>query len=255
MTASNRASPVLSAAGASRRLRGRTLKVIGLGGIGAPVAQALVQYLFRLPAAPALWLIDGDVFEEGNRGRVIFYAEPGQNKAKVKAQELSLWCGGSVTILPVPMYVTPRNGSRLIASGDIVFLCVDNHATRKLVANRCRRLPSVTLFSGGNDGIENGLSGTYGNVQVYERVRGRDRFNPITRFHPEIARPADHRPDELGCAAQLHSVPQLLFTNLAVAAAMLGAFHNWLCRNLSYEEVCLDIALARMNPVTRAVAC
>ena len=91
-------------------------------------------------------------------------------------------------------------------------------------------------------------------MQIYERVRGRDRFNPITRFHPEIAKPADHRPDELGCAALLQSVPQLLFTNLAVAAAMLGAFHNWLCGNLPYEEVCLDIALARMNPITRAVA-
>ena len=103
------------------------------------------------------------------------------------------------------------------------------------------------------DGIEDGRTGTFGNVQVYLRRSGRDVTNPITRFHPEIHGAADMRPDELGCAEQVHAAPQLLFTNLAVAAAMLGAFYAWLSGTLAYEELYLDVAVGRMTPVIRGL--
>jgi hypothetical protein len=41
------------------------------------------------------------------------------------------------------------------------------------------------------------------------------------------------------------------FTNLAVAAAMLGTFHAWLAGTLDWDEVYLDIARGRMTPVKR----
>ena len=49
---------------------------------------------------------------------------------------------------------------------------------------------------------------------VYRRAAGVDVTHPLTRFHPEIARPADKRPDELSCAesrrrARLASVHEL----------------------------------------------
>jgi molybdopterin/thiamine biosynthesis adenylyltransferase len=227
----------------------KAVKIIGLGGIGAPVAQAIMQFLSARWVPGPVWLIDGDSYEERNRDRVLFEAY--DNKAMAKAQELAHAVGSRVTLLPVPEYVTPRNVRRLIDAGDIVFLCVDNHATRKLVSNRCRRLRDVALFSGGNDGMAGGQEGTFGNVQVYVRQEGRDRTNPLTRFHPEISQPQDNRPDELGCAALVEAAPQLLFTNLAVAAAMLGAFYAWLHDTLSYEELYLDIALGRLTPVAR----
>lgn len=227
-----------------------SVKVIGLGGIGAPVAQALAQFLSSRGLSQSAWVIDGDTYEERNKDRVLF--ETCDNKAVAKARELARACGGGPTILPVPEYVTPRNVRRLIQDGDVVFLCVDNHASRKLVSNRCRRLQDVVLISGGNDGIGDGRAGTLGNVQVYIRQAGRDVTNPLTRFHPEIAHPKDARPDERGCAVIAQVAPQLLFTNLAVAAAMLGAFHTWLSGALDYEEVYLDIARGRMTPVKRA---
>ena len=46
--------------------------------------------------------------------------------------------------------------------------------------------------------------------------------------------------------------PQLLFTNLAVASAMLNAFHAILEDRGDYEEVYLDIARNRVLPVERA---
>jgi hypothetical protein len=233
------------------RIDGRAVKIVGLGGIGAPVAQAMTQYLFRRSPGSTLWLIDGDDYEESNRDRVLFHAGNSANKALAKAQELTVACRGALCILPVPEYVTPRTAAKLIRDRDIVFLCVDNHATRKLVSNRCRRLSDVLVISGGNDGVEKGKTGTFGNVQIYERFEGRDCTNPLTRFHPEIARPRDRRPDELGCAAMLPAAPQLLFTNLAVAAAMLASFHNWL-NGLEYEEVFLDIRQARMAPAARS---
>ena len=198
-------------------LSGRSVKVIGLGGIGSPVAQALAQFLGVNHAGITLFLVDGDAFEEKNRTRVAF--RHGGNKAISKARELSSTCSSSTAIVPVPNYVTPRNVHRLVTDGDIIFLAVDNHATRRCVSNRCRKLRSGVLISGGNDGIEDGRAGTFGNVMIYERLAGRDVTNPLTRYHPEIARPRDKRPDEMGCAELAQSSPQLLFTNLAVAVS------------------------------------
>lgn len=232
-------------------LQGRSLKLIGLGGIGSPVAQALAQFL-GASASPGhvLYLVDGDVYEEKNRARVAF--QGGGNKAISKAHELTLTCGSAVTIIPVPRYVTSRTVHRVIEDRDVVLLAVDNHATRRVVSNRCRRLRDVLLISGGNDGIEDGREGTFGNVLIYQRVSGRDITNPLTRHHPEIARPRDKRPDEVGCLALAQSAPQLLFTNLAVAAGMLGAFYAWLSGRSVWDEVFLDIGQASMRGVRRA---
>jgi hypothetical protein len=115
------------------------------------------------------------------------------------------------------------------------------------------RLRNVVLFSGGNDGADDPSAGTFGNVQAYVRSDGRNVTNPLSAFHPEIARPADRVPNARGCAAATPSEPQLLFTNAAVASAMLGAFYAWRCGKLAYEEACLDIVEGSMVPVQRAV--
>ena len=231
------------------RVSGRSVAVIGLGGVGTPVAQSLAQFLSLARPDATLFLMDGDVFEEGNRTRVLF--QGGGNKAISKAAELTSACGGRVAIVPVPRYLTPRNATRVIGEGSIVFLAVDNHRTRQCASNRCRKLTDVLLISGGNDAMEDGREGTFGNVMIHERAGGRDVTSPLTRFHPEIARPSDKRPDQLGCAALAQSAPQLLFTNLTVASAMLGAFYRWLTGRLEYDEVFLDIGEGKMNPVRR----
>jgi hypothetical protein len=79
-------------------------------------------------------------------------------------------------------------------------------------------------------------------------------LSALSTFHPEIAKPADLLPDEEGCAAAMASAPQLLFTNAAVASAMLGSFYAWREGHLRWEEVYLDLAVGRQNPVTRNVA-
>jgi hypothetical protein len=198
--------------------------VIGLGGVGGVVLRWLVPYLHTL-----------------------------QEPATVLACELAQVYGDRVTLIPVPDYVTPENVAELIGEGDIVFCLPDNHFTRRVVELRCGELRDVALFCGGNDGIENGKTGTFGNVQVYLRSNGRDLTNPISRFHPEIETPADRGPGAAGCAAQLTSAPQLAFTNLAVASALLGSFYAWRCGKLGWEEAYLDLLLGRQVPVRREV--
>lgn len=210
-----------------------------------------MQFLASMHSEAVLYLIDGDVFEERDRDRVLF--DSYGNKAVAKAEELAKACRCRLAIIPVPKYVTPRNARHLITEGDVILLSVDNHATRKLVSNRLSRLKDATLISGGNDGVGNGQRGTYGNVQVFVRHDGRDITNTLTRFHPEIARPKDKRPDELGCSELTQSAPQLLFTNLAVASAMLAAFYAWHSGKLPYEELYLDILKGSMVPVKRRV--
>lgn len=151
--------------------------------------------------------------------------------------------------------VTPRSARELIPGRSLTFVCVDNHFTRKVIGESVARrsMRDVVLISGGNDGVENGLDGTYGNVIVHARREGRDLTNPLTTFHPEIARPTDKPPGAAGCAALAPSAPQLLITNFAVASAMLVAFYAWLTSQLSFEELYLDVAQARMRPVSRKV--
>lgn len=224
------------------------IKVVGLGGIGCIVLEFLGIFLRSLARPVRLVLVDGDKFEAANGQRMRFGSAG--NKADVKAAETIDWLGPcDVAVVAVPKFVTPENIEQLIRPGDIAFLCVDNHPTRKLVSDHCEKLGDVVLFSGGNDGVEPpGQRGTYGNVQVHIRREGKDVTAPLTRFHPEIASPKGKMPTDPDCAQLAQSSPQILFTNLAVASAMLNAFFAWSCARLRYQEVKLDILDARMLP-------
>lgn len=226
--------------------------VVGLGGVGGLVLRLLVPFLHHEGRPATVVAIDGDRFEARNRARMHF-RELGP-KALVLGRELAETYAGRVSILPVPEYLTPQRARALIAEGDVVLCTPDNHATRRAVERRCARLRDVALFSAGNDGVApDGSGGTYGNVQVYLRSAGRDRSNPLSAYHPEIARPADALPGTRGCAAATASAPQLLFTNAAVAAALLGAFYAWRTGRLAYEELYLDLVTGRHVPVRRAL--
>ena len=232
--------------------RHRALKVIGLGGVGGIVARYAAVWLAGLDEELPLVLVDGDAFEPRNARRMLF--RRCGNKAAVLAEELSEHLGDALSIVAVEEYVGPDNVERLVRGGDLVLLAVDNHATRKLVGDRCAALDDACLISGGNDGVGPDASGrvlrgTYGNVQIHWREGGRDRTPPLDRMHPEIARPADRRPDEASCGELLAAVPQILFTNLAAASAMLNALRAYLDGELRYAEACFDVLDALMRPV------
>lgn len=226
--------------------------VIGLGGVGGLLLRLLVPFLYHEEPDALVLAVDGDHYEERNRARMWFHRLG--PKAEVLAEELAGVYGDRVTLLPVAHYVSPQRARWLIQEDDVVFCLPDNHATRRVVERRCRRLRRVALFSGGNDGVEGDKTGTFGNVQIYLRADGRDLTNPLSAFHPEIARPADRLPQAAGCGAIAASAPQLLFTNASVASAIAGAFYAWRRGSLDYEEAYLDVESGRQVPVRRALA-
>ncbi len=234
------------------------VKLIGLGGVGGAVARYGALYLASLDVDTRLVLVDGDVFEYHNASRMLFGgAGDNVNKAEaVKDDLLRYLDGGRLSLEAIGEHVRPHNIDRLIQEGDIVLLAVDNHATRKLVSEFCSsRRNDVCLISGGNDGIGKVSTGrerrgTAGNCQIYVRRDGADLTPTLTAYHGEIDQPRDEAPDDPSCTVLAQQgVPQILFTNLIVASAMLNTLWLYLCGSLHYAEVTFDIAEGLMRPI------
>jgi molybdopterin/thiamine biosynthesis adenylyltransferase len=209
------------------------VNVIGLGGIGGMLVSPLCRYLNFSEGQTDVVLIDGDRFEKSNGDRQdISSGGIGRYKAEVWKSRLA--ADFRANLSSVEAFVKPDNIGRLIIDGDTVMLCVDNHATRKLVQDHCARLRNTVLVSGGNDYHD-------GNVQIFVKRNGRTLSPPLTRYHPEIASPRDKRPDEIGCDEEVASTPQLLFANMTAASLMLNAFYAIRQGTMKYNEVYFDI--------------
>jgi len=219
------------------------IKLIGLGGIGCRVLPILTQYLNNSVPGVELWLVDGDNYEGKNTDRQLF--ERLGNKAEVST-EMTLSTYPDLNLRAEPYFITEENIVTLIREDDIVFLCVDNHATRKLVSDRCGELDNVTLISGSNEG-EDAL------VMVYQRIEGQDHTLPLTSsYHPEIQEPEDRNPGEVGCDRIVASQPQLMFANNLAASLMLNAFYVRLLEGkVGYSEAMGSIRLNSVRPVLR----
>jgi molybdopterin/thiamine biosynthesis adenylyltransferase len=220
------------------------IKAIGIGGIGCALLPFLCRYLQYAGEKARVTLIDGDRFERGNAARQAFSSLG--NKAEVKAGELAREFEG-VAFRSKPEYVTEDNVARLIGEGEMVFLMVDNHASRHLVSRHASSLADLSLISGGNDYID-------GNVQIYIRQGGLDLTPSLERYHPEIAAPGDRNPAAMSCEELMAAgAPQLLFANLMVASLMLNAFYALRQGRLDYSEVYLDIVQNATRAVSRPV--
>ena len=236
-----------------------SVKLIGLGGVGHIVARYVALFLVSFGSEVRLVLLDGDSFELSNASRM-FFGACGNKAAVVRDELLPRFTDSSLSLIAIEEYLTPDNISRLILEGDLVLLTVDNHATRKLVNDHCAQLRDVCLISGGNDGVGKNANGavrrgTYGNVQVYVRSQGQDVTPPLTRHHPEIQTPADRLPTDQSCTELIASVPQILFTNLAVASNILNTFWLYVCGALHYGELAFDIADGLMRPASVLPQC
>jgi hypothetical protein len=230
-----------------------SVKLVGLGGVGSIVARYGALFLASLDRDVRLVLIDGDTFEPSNTSRM-YFSTHGNKAAVVREELLPHLAESRLSLVAVEEYVSAQNLDRLIHDGDFVILTVDNHATRKMVGDFCATRRNVCLISGGNDGVGQDaaghlLRGTYGNCQIHVRREGRDLTPSLTRFHPEIADPADRAPTEQHCTEMIASVPQILFANLLAASTILNTLWLHLCGELHYGEICFDLADGLMRPV------
>lgn len=219
----------------------KDVKVVGVGGTGCCLLPALSRFLAAEVPDCSLTLVDGDAFEDDNRAR-----QPVPrlgNKAAAMAERLRLEFPFPIRARPV--YLTARTARSLLREGDVVLLCVDNHASRQVASRRCGALRDVLLISGGN-------ALTTGTILVYHREGGEDRTLPLTsHFHPGIRSPEPWSPRAAGCARRAPSQPQCGATNNFVAAVMLAAFASFLKGTLACDEFILDTLTGACRPVSR----
>lgn len=220
-----------------------TVKIIGLGGIGSNLYIPLGRLLQFSGSACQVIMYDGDSFEPKNGNRQYFNKL--QNKATESAEEMKKLFP-DLEVEAKQWYVTQDNIFLSIREKDVVFLCVDNHPTRKLVSDHCGTLDNVILISGGNDYTD-------GNIQLYVRRDGTDFTPALDCMHPEIANPKGKNPAEMSCEELAAAgVPQLFVVNCKVAVEMLNTF--WLAafeEKITYSEMYFDIETGMTRSVLR----
>lgn len=218
--------------------------VVGLGGIGTHLVEPLCRTILFAESDQVtrrVVLIDGDAYQERNRVRQRY------TRAANKAEATKEWLQPLFPELVIEAkshFVDAENIYLFIREGDAVFLCVDNHATRKMACDYAQVLTDVFVVSGGNEEYD-------GNVQIYERRAGEDCTPPLTWLHPEIASPQDRNPAELSCEElATEGAPQVLAVNVTIAALMLNAFALKLrTGTLPYHEIYFDLRTGNVRPV------
>jgi molybdopterin/thiamine biosynthesis adenylyltransferase len=225
------------------------IKIIGCGGIASWLLPPLCHYLnHSVKEGVEISLIDGDEFEERNRERQVFTKRG--NKAEIKAEELRA-AYPRLFFWPHATYITEKNAVMLLREKDCVFLCVDNHKTRKLVSDRSLELDNVTIISGGNELTD-------GNIQVFRRRDGKNVGLPIANeYHQEIVNPRDRNPADVeeerrGCQQLVEASPQLVVTNNAIASLMFNCYYGVLVGKLDYDEVYTDVVKNKSRAVKRS---
>ena len=239
----------------------RRVVLVGAGGIGTWLAEGVARMLeWKFPGS-ALILVDGDNYEQKNLERQNF--KQMGNKASVKALELTPSFPNTMFI-PVPKWVVDDNfagvtdeespkikASELITEGDIVLAVVDNFAARKILFDAASKLNNVDVFTGGND------DDLFGSIYHYQRRNAKDITEHPVTFHPEYESPPDKNPGEMSCQerAEVNGGTQLLATNMAVAAFILGRIHKTIVNNQNPEEseIYFDLGVGKSEPYNRMV--
>ena len=117
-------------------LRGKSVAVVGLGGLGGHICEQLSRL-----GVGSLTLIDSDVVEPNNLNRQIFATEKtlGTPKTQAAIERLTA-VNPHVKLSSHRRYLTLENGAELLRSADIVMDAVDNIETRYVLEKCCERL-------------------------------------------------------------------------------------------------------------------
>ncbi len=124
--------PELGVEGQERLSRAKVL-VVGVGGLGGPVAMYLAA-----AGVGELCIVDPDRVEVSNLHRQVLYGteDVGADKVQVAARKLQS-LNPSVQVRPVAARFDASNAMELVGSADLVLDGTDNFATRYLVNDAC----------------------------------------------------------------------------------------------------------------------
>lgn len=116
-----------------RRLRDARVLIVGVGGLGSPVALYLAG-----AGVGTIVLADPDTVSVSNLQRQVLYSEDevGLSKVQCAARRLKALNGG-IDVVTVPEGLTAENGVSLVAGVDLVLDCTDNYPVRYLIDDLC----------------------------------------------------------------------------------------------------------------------
>lgn len=226
----------------------KKIKIIGMGGIGTCLYPELYRYLEFLEEEFEITLIDGDIYEDGNKPRQ-YFSRLGP-KAEVTAEMYSSKFP-DLFFKAENVYINEENAIYLLEENDIVLMCVDNHVTRKQVADACEELHNISLISGGNHL-------TTGDVMWYLKRDGVELTPELDNiYHPELQNPTDRHPEDIGCDELVPSRPQLLATNNLVSAVMFNLttflLEDFDAEKVTFNMIYVDIVSGNSRSVMRNV--
>ena len=203
--------------------------VIGCGGIGGYLAIPLSRYLTVSASGKGhINYIDADKFEEKNLSRQMCSDSAlGKNKARWLSKFTKALTPKGVTTSHSEEYVKPTNIESLLRGSDVVMVCVDNNATRKLVDEWADTSEAVVI-TGGNEVYD-------GNV--YMRTKD---TQPMRTIHKTINTPKDHNPG-VSCTEAVEDTPQIAGTNMMIAAFMLTQLMRHHLGERGCDEVYVDV--------------
>lgn len=125
-----------------RRLQRAKVLIIGVGGLGSPIALYLTG-----AGVGTLGLVDDDFVSISNLQRQVLYSEaeiglPKVIQAKIRLEALN----SNVKINAYPTRLTKRNAEKIISEYDIIVDGCDNFATRYLINDTCLQLGKVYVY-------------------------------------------------------------------------------------------------------------
>ncbi len=123
-------------------LAGKTVAVIGCGGLGGH----LVELLCRVGVG-TIRAVDGDVFEETNLNRQLLATTETIGRSKTEAATSR--CAAidpSICVVPSPFFLDEHNVRELIGGCDAVLDALDSIESRKILSAACTELAIPYVF-------------------------------------------------------------------------------------------------------------
>ena len=121
--------------------------IVGLGGLGVPVA----QYLNAMGVG-SMGLMDMDTVALHNLHRQVLYTEDEVGKLKVEVAAQKLKAQNSQTsIAPIPEFLNRDNALNIISEYDLIVDASDNFSTRYLVNDACVMLNKPFVYGALHD--------------------------------------------------------------------------------------------------------
>ena len=125
------------------RLKNAKVLIVGLGGLGCPVAQYLCS-----SGIGYLGLADGDQIELSNLARQTLYGQEDVGKSKVETAASKLrMLNNEIELITIPSFVNQSNAKDLVAPYDLVIDCTDNYQTRYALSDATVHHKQALVFA------------------------------------------------------------------------------------------------------------